>query len=255
MVIILSPSKTMTTSDNLTLEDLSTPLFKGRAFQLANLLSGYSMEEIRKLMSVSDGLARHTVDTYKSFISTDISLGHPAVFSYTGAVFTGLNPASMTHSELEYANENLRILSALFGVLKPLDRILPYRLEMTTKLQVDGHKNLYSFWKEDITKYLNEAIQKSGSQYLANLASLEYFKAIAPNQLQVPILNFNFYEMKDGKKKFVSYNAKKARGVMAAFLIKNRITTPDLIRGFDEDGYVYEETADSNPLEFTFVRY
>lgn len=253
MVVILSPSKAMTDKNARDFGKLSSPEFLEQAIEIAKLVAHKPEEELMQWMSVSEKLAKDTYSKYQNWLSSGGMSNFPALFSYTGEVYSGLKADGFNKEDIAYANQYLRIMSGLYGLLKPMDNISPYRLEMAAKLQVDNYTNLYQFWKDNITAALNQQIQSTDSQFLANLASDEYYKAIKPSEISVPILQFEFYEMRNGSRKFISFNAKRARGLMASFIIRNKIKSVDALHAFNIETYQYVP-SEQQPYVLTFVK-
>lgn len=254
MVVILSPSKTMATSTQEIIHlPLTSPKYKSEAVQISKLIAKLSREDLAKLMGLSEKLTEQTWQRMQVFNKAKARGHQPALFSYTGEVYAGMHEVTLSTEDIDYAQNHLRIMSAMYGILRPLDTILPYRLEMNAKLLIPEFKNLYDFWKDKITQQLNLDIKNSKSQYLANLASDEYAKAINLNAIKVPVLTFDFFEMKNGVKKFVSFNAKRARGLMASYIIKNKIILPDQLKAFNTENYRFDP-SESNEKHFTFIK-
>ncbi len=255
MVVILSPSKTMIDSVPETTKQFpwTKPEFQLEAAQIASCISALSKDELAHLMKLSDKLTDQTWQRFQVIHSTQAIGKQMALFSYTGEVYSGLHEQTLTEENLLYAQNHLRILSGMYGVLRPLDQIMPYRLEMATKLMIPPHKNLYTFWRDKITTTLNQTIQKSQSKFLANLASDEYSKAIHLNQISASVISFGFHELQNGVKKFISFNAKRARGLMASFIVRNQIKNPEQLISFDTEGYRYD-MDNSTDVHFAFVR-
>ncbi|MBK8054138.1 MAG: peroxide stress protein YaaA [Saprospiraceae bacterium] len=253
MVIILSPSKS-SQSKSLKAETFTLPVFIEETSELINILKCKNRDEIKSIMSLSDKLADHTcalIDSLSVDISTENS--RSAIYNFTGEVYSGLNAHSFSASDMEYAQKYLLILSGLYGILRPLDLMKTYRLEMGLKFKTTLGSNLYQFWGDKITFGINRSLQSSDSNYLLNLASDEYFKSVKVSKLDKNIINAEFFEMKGGKRSFVSFNAKRARGLMAAYVIKNRITHPDDLKLFDTEGYCYHPEL-SDDRSFVFVK-
>jgi cytoplasmic iron level regulating protein YaaA (DUF328/UPF0246 family) len=254
MVVIISPSKTMAVSGTETLHlPFTSPDFIHEATNISKTIAQLSKEELAKLMSLSDKLTEQTWQRMQTVHTLQAKGTQPALFSYTGEVYAGLHQVALTEDDISYAQNHLRILSAMYGVLRPLDTILPYRLEMMTKIAISDTKNLYAFWKDKITHQLNDTIKQQKSQYLVNLASDEYTKAIHLKQINASVLTFDFFEMRNGVKKFVSFNAKRARGLMASYIIKNKIIYPDQLKTFSAEGYQYVP-SDSQENHYTFTK-
>lgn len=254
MLVILSPSKTMNETPELNPGLITTiPLYQNEAIEISTYIAALSKAELAKLMKLSDKLADQTWERFKSLKAHHAQGNQPALFSYTGEVYNSLLADPMDEADIYYAQNNLKILSGLYGVLRPLDNIKLYRLEMATRINIPPHKNLFAYWRDKITIALNKNVEHSQSLFLANLASDEYTKAIHLSQISVPIIDFDFWEIRDGKKKFVSFSAKRARGLMASFIIKNRVTKPDQLKQFKLEGYRYDAT-NSNQLRFSYAK-
>lgn len=254
MLILLSPSKSLEYDTRLEREDLTTPYFNKEAKELIGVLKQYSAEDIGKLMSISENLSELNHDRYQNFKSrhTD-SNSNAAIHAFRGDVYIGLDIDALNDDDIIFANEHVRILSGLYGLLRPLDRMQPYRLEMGTKLKTSKGKNLYDFWGTEITEKLNRIASGIKADYIVNLASNEYFKSIKKKLVKKPIIDIDFREERGGELKFISFNAKKARGTMTRYIIKNRIDTVEGLKGFDLDDYRYEESG-SSENQLLFVR-
>ena len=210
--------------------------------------------ELRELMGISDNIATLNVGRYKSF-KTPFTMknARQAILAFKGDVYSGIDVENFTADDFDYAQNHLRILSGLYGCLRPLDLIQPYRLEMKTRLKNPRGDNLYQFWGERITDSLNRELEKQKQPVLVNLASNEYFKSVKPRLLQGQLLNINFKETKAGKTRVVAIFAKRARGMMTDFIIRNRIETPAAIKKFRQDGYRFcKELSDDR--QWTFER-
>lgn len=253
MVCIISPSKTMEIEDIEYKLKTTIPEHLDKTNQLVKKLEKYNERELADLMKLSEKLSSQTYNQYKELSKKNGSGTCPALFSYTGEVYTGLKANDFAVEDLKYANDNLRILSGLYGILKPSDGILPYRLEMAAKFQPNEiYKSLYQFWTQEITDALNQQIGYTKSEFLANLASNEYMKVVNKKNLSKPVINFEFFEIKNGERKFISFNAKRARGLMASYIIKNKIKNLNDLKLFNQEGYVFEPSH-SNNLNFAFV--
>lgn len=222
--------------------------------QLMGLLKQLSFDDLQKLMKTSDKLTDHTLKLIADLDPKKFTKGHrSAIYNYTGGVYQGLHAEDLSADDLAFAETHLRILSGLYGVLKPLDAVQVYRLEMGAPLATSLGKSLYAFWGKKITDALNSSLTTSGSPYLLNLASDEYFSSILPSKLKAKVIDAEFYILKAGVRKFISYDAKKARGLMAHYMIKNRITHPEALPAFDYEGYRFAE-KDSSPARFIFEK-
>lgn len=255
MITLLSPAKTLDYETTDKIEDrLTEPQFATQTNQLIRILKKKNVAEIQDLMHISDTLAVLNRDRYKSFSKTYThENSKSAIMAFKGDVYTGLDAETLTTDELLYANHHVRILSGLYGLLRPFDRMQPYRLEMGTRLENKKGTNLYHFWGDQITKAVNRDLKNLESKTVVNLASNEYYKSIDKKKLKAEIIEIDFREDKDGTYKFVSFFAKKARGSMARYIVQNRIVDSGDLRGFDYDGYRYEESASSEG-HLLFVR-
>ena len=235
MIIVLSPAKSMDMKP-ASLADFTQPVFLNRSEQLVDRLRKFSVTELMALMDISEKLADLNRRRFKEW-QPPFSSGNAkqAILAFAGEVYEGLDAGSLKLRDIRYAQKHLRILSGLYGVLRPLDLIQPYRLEMGRPLETETAKNLYGFWRDAVTENLNAADGK----VLVNLASQEYFKAIDTVKLEKEIVSPVFKDEKNGKLKIISFYAKKARGTMARYLIENRVADLDGILGFAQDGYVY----------------
>ena len=254
MLTLLSPAKTLDFDSPAKEATLSDHVFPKESMQLVRLLKKQSVEDIKGLMKISDALASLNVQRYKSFskeYTTDNS--RAALEAFRGDVYVGLDYPTLSTDDITYAQDHLRILSGLYGLLRPLDKMQPYRLEMGTRLVTKAGTNLYHFWGDKITKALNKELKASGTGAVLNLASNEYFKAIDRKKLKGTLYEANFKEERDGKLKFISFSAKKARGLMARYVVQQQISDPEDLRGFDLDGYYYSEEH-STPDSLLFVR-
>lgn len=254
MITLLSPAKSLNYESADTALERSIPQFTTHTNQLIRILKKKSVDEIKTLMHISDKLAVLNQGRYKGFKKeyTDEN-SKSAILAFDGDVYTGFDAATLDNDHLSFANEHVRILSGLYGILKPLDRMQPYRLEMGTRLENKKGSNLYHFWGDQISKSLNKELKVMDSTTVLNLASNEYFKAVDKKKLKAEIIDVTFKEDKDGEFKFVSFFAKKARGLMARYVIDHKITASGDLRGFDYEGYRYEENL-SKDNALVFVR-
>jgi cytoplasmic iron level regulating protein YaaA (DUF328/UPF0246 family) len=233
---------------SLPTKKFTEPDFSGESAELIEILKEKSSEDIKALMGLSDKLAALNVDRYRTWeqpFTTDNA--RQGLFAFKGDVYVGLDAYSFSDEDIQFAQDHLRILSGLYGVLRPLDLMQPYRLEMGTKLVNAKGKNLYEFWADKIANSINEAQPAGEKKVLVNLASNEYFSSVKKGVLESEIVTPAFYDWKNGKYKIISFFAKKARGYMAAWIIKNRITGPEEFPSFNIGGYKYsgeQSTAD-----------
>jgi cytoplasmic iron level regulating protein YaaA (DUF328/UPF0246 family) len=238
MLIVLSPAKSLDFERPVKTKLHSTPAMLDRSATLIEVLRGYSMGQIAELMSLSDKLADLNVGRYADW-SVDPAGARQAALAFNGDVYGGLDAPSLKPKALAWTQQHLRILSGLYGVLRPLDLIHPHRLEMGTRLPVGGHKDLVGFWGGHVTDRLNEAIEQSGATALVNLASQEYFHAVQPQRLAVPVIHPVFEEWKDGKFKIISFYAKRARGLMARYAAEKGIVEAEKLKKFKVEGYAF----------------
>ncbi|CAM8652743.1 Peroxide stress protein YaaA [Oxalobacteraceae bacterium] len=241
MLMVLSPAKTLDYESPLTTEAHSLPDFIPRSAELINTLRELSPDKLGTLMKISDQLAHLNVDRYASWSKKfNFKNSRQALLAFNGDVYEGLDARSLNEKQLSWAQDHLRILSGLYGVLRPLDLMQPYRLEMGTRLQNAHGKDLYAFWGDEVTASLNASLAALKSSALINLASEEYFKSVKPKNLAVPVITPVFEDWKGGKYKIISFYAKRARGLMARYAIEKKITKPEQLRLFDTEGYAYE---------------
>lgn len=251
MLIVISPAKNLAETTPLPKITPSQPELLDQAEQLIQRLKPLAPHELSALMGISDALGQLNYDRYQAWqrpFTTDNA--RPAVLTFNGDVYQGLNAAAFKARDFTFAQKHLRILSGLYGVLRPLDLMQPYRLEMGTRLNNAQGKDLYAFWGNTITEALNRQVAKSGAQQLVNLASNEYFKAVRKSKLAVPVVTPVFKEQKNGQYKVISFYAKKARGQMSAYIIKNRLTSAEQLREFDWENYQYNPamSAEHQPV-------
>ncbi len=241
MLIVLSPAKTLDYESPLTVEAHSQPDFIPRSAELITLLREMSPAKIGGLMKISDSLAHLNAARYASWSKKfNFDNSRQALLAFNGDVYEGLDAATLTEKQLLWAQDHLRILSGLYGVLRPLDLMQPYRLEMGTKLPNARGKDLYAFWATEVTNALNTSLEAQKSKALVNLASEEYFKSVKADALVSPVITPVFEDWKGGKYKIISFYAKRARGLMARFAIDKKITRPEQLKAFDSEGYAFE---------------
>ncbi len=254
MLVLLSPSKTMEFSDDIRLEKATQPRLLKDSEQLVEQLRQYSPEGIGELMNVNEKLARLNFDRYQQF-STPFTKenARQALLAFRGDVYDGIAINQYNDEDFDFAQDEVRILSGLYGLLRPLDLIQPYRLEMGTKLANPKGENLYEFWNGKITDLINDDLEHHEHPYIINLASNEYFKAIQADKLTGELITPVFKENKNGHYKTIAIYAKKARGLMTDYIIKNRIKTPEALKGFDKAGYRFNEAL-STDQELVFTR-
>lgn len=253
MKIVISPAKRLDYESKLPTTRGTQPIFLEQAELINNKLERMSKSALKDLLKVSDNLVELNYQRYKEF-NTPFTKenARPAVYAYAGDVYEGLDAYTLPVEKLDKLQDTLRILTGMYGVLRPLDLIQPYRLEMGNKLSVNGKKDLYDFWKETLTTQLNKEL-KSDELFL-NLASNEYFKAIDTKELKVPVISPVFKDFKNGKLKIISFFAKKARGSMVRFIMDHNVDSLDGVLGFDYDNYRYSEQYTEKENEPVFVR-
>lgn len=248
MIILLSPAKSLDFESPLAKADSSLPDFLEQSQTLIERLKQFSPEELASLMGISDSLAVLNVSRYAEWkVPYRRGSARQAVLAFNGDVYEGLDARSLAADDLRFAQAHLRILSGLYGVLRPLDLILPYRLEMGVRLDNPRGKDLYAFWGERITDALNRTVLETASSAVVNLASAEYFKAVKPRRLPVPVIQPVFEDWSGGRFKVVSFYAKRARGMMARFAVTRRVVEPSALKSFDEAGYVFAPEASDGP--------
>lgn len=251
MIAVVSPAKNLDfkTPYNAT---PTQPRLMECTRELIDVLRKKSVDEVKDLMSISKQLAGLNVHRYKEFDfehHTDNS--KPAALAFNGDVYQGLKAETFDEKKMDFAQKHFRILSGLYGLLRPLDLIQPYRLEMGTKLTFDDYQTLYDYWDEKILNLLLDDLKAQGDDIILNLASNEYFKSVDKKNVPARILNVEFKDLKNGKYKIISFYAKKARGLMSRFMIENQITDPGDLRAFDYEGYYFDESAsEENKLAF-----
>ena len=252
MLIVLSPAKSLDFDTPVKTKISTTPAMLERSAALIEVLRGYSLGQVAELMSLSDKLAALNVARYADW--TPESAGaRQAVLAFNGDVYGGLDAPTLKPKALAWTQEHLRILSGLYGVLRPLDLIHPHRLEMGTRLPTAQAKDLVGFWGDDVTDRLNEAIAASGAPVLVNLASQEYFHAVQPKRLSVPVIHPVFEEFKDGQYKIISFYAKRARGLMARYAAEKGIVDAEKLKRFKVEGYGFVKKV-STETEWVFRR-
>tara|TARA_B100000579_G_C22781386_1_gene829502 strand:- start:55 stop:822 length:768 start_codon:yes stop_codon:yes gene_type:complete len=253
-LIVLSPAKTLDFERKLNCKKSTIPSFLQESKNLINYLLKMKKEEIGKLMSISQKLTDLNYERYRSWSEDfNITNSRHAISCFTGDVYKGLDVNSFSSDDLNYSQHHLRILSGLYGVLRPLDLMKPYRLEMGVKLKTERGKNLYDFWENKITENLNQNLSDNNNQYLINLASNEYFDSVHKNKLIKKVITPKFLDEKNGVYKVISFFAKKARGSMASYIIKNKIETLEGLQKFDGLKYRFSSER-SDESNFVFIR-
>ena len=254
MITLLSPAKTLDFESPERISDLSIPQFHMQSNRLIRILKKKSADEIKGLMHISDALAKLNKNRYNNFKKeyTDEN-SKSAITAFKGDVYLGLDVETLKEEDLKFANQHVRILSGLYGILLPFDRMQPYRLEMGTRLENKSGTNLYHFWGDTISKALNNELQEHVSDVIVNLASNEYFKAVNKKKLKARVIDVDFKEEQNGELKFVSFFAKKARGLMARYIVQNKIDEVEYLKGFDYENYRFVEEHSTND-KLLFVR-
>jgi len=254
MLTVLSPAKTLDFETAPTTRRATQPEFLDAAAELVEDARGLAPDAIRDLMGVSEKIAELNHERFMNWAPPfDLDNAKQAVLAFRGDVYTGLEADTLDSAGLAFAQKHLRILSGLYGLLRPLDLMQPYRLEMGLKFANRGGANLYAFWGDRITRALDQQLGRSGSRVLVNLASNEYFKAVQPKALDAEVVTPVFKDLKGGKYKIISFYAKKARGQMARYIIDNALNEPEALKDFDVAGYRYSRD-ESTARELVFTR-
>ena len=254
MLTILSPAKTLDYQSPLITQQHTLPQFINATKQLIKDCQKLSVNDLTKLMSISQQLAEINYERFQNWHADfNLSNARQAILAFKGDVYEGLHVEDFNKSDLQFAQSHLRILSGLYGVLRPLDLIKPYSLEMVIRLKNGNYTNIYQFWGDQLNEYLNDELSQSSNPTLINLASNEYFKAIKPKQLKAKIIQPIFLDKSKGEYKVISFYAKKARGLMSRFIIKNSINNSHDIKSFNLEGYQFDQQR-STELEWYFIR-
>ena len=250
MLVVISPAKRLDWAERDV--EVTAPDFQDDAIRLSKTARNLTLGDLKKLMDLSDDLARLNRDRYRAFSDApEADATRPAALAFAGDTYQGLEAASLDADEMAWAQDHLRILSGLYGVLRPLDAIQPYRLEMGSKLKTRRGKNLYEYWRDQLSKALNAQAEEIGGDVLVNCASQEYFGAVDLKALKLRVITPVFMEDKGGTPKIVSFFAKKARGAMARYIIQHRLTDPKGLLDFDSGGYEYRpELSEENKPVF-----
>ncbi|MCP4864417.1 MAG: peroxide stress protein YaaA [Alteromonas sp.] len=254
MLVVVSPAKNLDYESSVPVSEYTQPELLDDASTLAEECKELSPAQLGSLMKISDKLATLNANRFAEFsVPFTDDNARQALFAFNGDVYTGLDAQSLSDEDIAYAQQHLRILSGLYGVLRPLDLMQAYRLEMGTKLENSRGKNLYEYWDNRITKVLNEALEAQGDNVLINLASNEYFKSVKKAALDGMIITPVFKDKKNGQYKIISFFAKKARGLMARYIIQNQVKDVDGLKAFDTAGYYFSEEQ-SSASELVFLR-
>ena len=255
MIALIAPAKRLDYDSDLSVEDFSIAEHLKESKKLIKELQKKSPEDLSSLMGLSENLSILNFERNMNWQvpkkpSNEV---RQAIFAFKGDVYVGLDSETLSKSDIKYAQKNLAILSGLYGLLKPLDLMYPYRLEMGTKMKNENGKNLYEFWGNKITTSINALAKKNNSKGIINLASVEYFSSVKTENLDLPVYSPVFKDFKNGKYKIISFFAKKARGSMARFVIQNKIKNPADLNKFNLDGYKYS-AKDSSEYSPAFLR-
>ena len=254
MLTVLSPAKTLDYESPLPTKKFTIPAMKAEIGELVSVMSTKSPDDLAKMMHISDGLAHLNHDRFQEFEEEFTRRNsRPAITAFKGDVYQGFDVGRFSERDFTHAQKHVRILSGLYGVLRPLDLMQPYRLEMGSSLVTDKGKDLYAYWGSKITNALNEDLAKYRSKVLVNLASKEYFSAVKPDELDGRIVSPAFKDFNRGEYRIMSFFAKRARGDMAAWMVLNRISSAKALREFDGMGYQYSPEH-STPASPTFIR-
>ncbi len=254
MIIVLSPAKTLDYEFEVT-GKYSVPAFLGQSTKLIGQLKKKEPKDIASLMGLSDKLATLNYDRYQSWTASKKASidSKPSMLVFKGDVYQGLQAEDLTDKDMDFAQKHVRILSGLYGILRPLDLMKPYRLEMGTKLETEQGKNLYEFWGNKVQKNVLEELKKQKSDLIINLASKEYFTVLGKLSDEINVVSPSFKDYKNGKYKIISFYAKKARGLMARWIIKNKVKDFEELVKFNLDGYKYSK-AESTATTPVFLR-
>lgn len=253
MLFLISPAKSLDYESPLPDVAATEPLFVGQSVKLIAALRKYKPAQIAELMDLSPDLARLNAARYKAWRRVVPGSARPAVLAFDGDVYGGLQAKTLKPEQLAWAQEHLCILSGLYGVLRPLDRMQPYRLEMGTRLVTERGSNLVQFWGSRIADYLNQSLAADPDPTVVNLASQEYFKAVDTRALDAKVVDCVFEELRDGHYKIISFMAKRARGLMARYAVTHQVTRSRQLEAFAVEGYRYDAAA-SQPLRLVFRR-
>jgi len=254
MLIVISPAKTLDFDAPLATKKNTQPRFPRKSEELVQHLRKLSSDQVSELMHISPKLGQLNYERFQLWQAKfEFPEARQAILAFRGDVYTGLDADTLNEKDFEKAQKHLRILSGLYGVLRPLDMMRPYRLEMGTKYSFDDYENLYDYWKDTITKTIRKDLDESCSNVLVNLASNEYFKSIDTKKLKADIVTPEFKDWKNGQYKMISFWAKKARGMMTRFILQHNITKAEDLQAFDMDGYYFNPDL-SKPNKPVFTR-
>jgi len=253
LIYLLSPAKTLDFESEVPKDFFSMPRFLKDSASLVQVMREMSSQELESLMGISPKLAELNAERFQTW-HPDLTQpeARPAIWAFKGGVYQGLAVEDWKKEDFEEAQKSLRILSGLYGILRPMDLMLPYRLEMGKKVATSRGANLYQFWGSRLTESLNDELSGENDA-VVNLASNEYFKAVKISELRAPVITPVFKDWKNGKLKVISFYAKKARGRMAAWAVRNQLDSPELLKGFSEDGYQFDPSL-SDETTYVFTR-
>ena len=253
MKVLLSPAKSLDFDANLPTQKSTIPQFADETNHLVEVLQTKSKNDISQLMSISDNLAKLNYDRFQEFdTNADSSKARPAIFTFNGDVYDGFDAFSLSADHIDFMQDTIRILSGLYGVLRPLDKIQAYRLEMGTSLKVGQSKDLYDFWQEKITHQLQEEL--SDDEIIVNLASQEYAKSVNFKAIDQDVIQPQFKDLKNGKLKTIPFYAKKARGMMARFIVEHKVSDKDQLESFNYADYTFSKEHTEKAEEPIFIR-
>ncbi|MFL2771667.1 MAG: peroxide stress protein YaaA [Rhodospirillaceae bacterium] len=252
MYTVLSPAKKLDFSNPVKTLSKTKPIFGKRTEELVKRAREYTVQDLKMLMGVSDNLATLNSERFRDFDFHGKGLTKQAALAFAGDVYLGFDAKSLDKDDMAFAQDRIGILSGLYGLLRPLDAIQPYRLEMGSRVDTKRGSNLYEFWDDTITEVIATNIEKSGTKVLINLASNEYFSSINAKSLDAPVIQPVFKEIRDGKAKVISFLAKKARGIMARHIVQERINVAEELKDFTLERYKFDKTASTaNTWVFT----
>lgn len=252
MKIVVSPAKSLDFESKVPTSKYTQGIFLEQAEKLSKVLKNQSPADLSALMKISEKLGDLNWQRNQNWsLPFTTSNAKQAVFAFNGDVYNGLDAYTLKEEQIEVLQDKLRILSGQYGILKPLDLMQPYRLEMGTKLKVENHANLYQFWGDTVTEQLNE--EMSDDEIFINLASNEYFKVVKPKLLKVPVITPHFKDYKDGKLKIISFHAKKARGLMVRYILDKNVESKEDLKGFNYEGYAFDGNL-STETDLVFTR-
>ena len=253
MIVLLSPAKTLDYSESILGTHTEPRLLKDSS-KLVKVLKKKTVDDIKQLMKVSDNIANLNVARYKEFKTPFTTMNaKQSVLAFKGDVYQGLDADTFDEADHKFAQAHLRILSGLYGILRPMDLMQPYRLEMGTKLKNGKFKNLYEFWDNRITKLINQDLEATDGDCIINLASKEYFRSVKTTELKGQLIHIHFREQRGDKFKVIAFNAKKARGAMSKQIVKYKIVDPAHLKSLEVNGYIFKE-AMSDKSNYTFIK-